>query len=245
FAAIAERVAATQPARVGAIAGDLATVEEMFALKALVASFGSANRDCRQDGAKLDPAGGRGTYIFNPAIAGIDAADVILLVGSNPRREEAVLNARIRKHWWARDLRVGVVGERADLTYSYDYLGAGPETLANLTSAKADFAKVLSEAKRPLVIVGTGALARADGAAVWALAALLAGGNRDEGWNGLAVLHTAASRVGGLDVGFVPGQGGLDTAGMLAPGALDVLFLLGADEVDVPPGAFVVYLGTH
>ncbi len=245
FAAIATRVTAAQPSRIGAIAGDLATVEEMFALKSLVASLGSANFDCRQDGSKLDPAAGRASYIFNPTIAGIEKADAVLIVGSNPRHEAAVLNARIRKRWRQGDLKVGLIGEKVDLTYSYEYLGAGPETLADLAAGTVGFGKVLAEAKRPLVIVGGGALARADGAAILTLAARIAGGARDDGWNGLAVLHTAASRVGGLDLGFVPGKGGLDVAGMTAAGGTDVLFLLGADEVEVPAGAFVIYIGTH
>jgi NADH-quinone oxidoreductase subunit G len=246
FSAIAGRVAATRPERVGAIAGDLAAVEEMFALKSLMTALGSANIDCRQDGARLDPASGRASYIFNATIAGIEQADAILIVGSDPRHEAAVLNARIRKRWRQGDLRIALIGEKVDLTYTYDYLGAGPDTLADLAAGSLSFAKVLAEAKRPLILVGQGALARADGAAVLSLAARIAtNGARDEGWNGLAVLHHAASRVGGLDLGFVPRGRGLDVAGMIAPGALDVLFLLGADEIDIPPGAFVVYQGTH
>ncbi|HZP20199.1 MAG TPA: NADH-quinone oxidoreductase subunit NuoG [Bauldia sp.] len=246
FGAIAEKVRAAKPERIGAIAGDLASVEEMFALKSLLTSLGSPNLDCRQDGAALDPAWGRASYIFNPGIAGIDRADAILIVGSNPRHEAPVLNARIRRRWRQGDLRVAVVGERVDLTYPYEYLGAGPASLGELTGGSAGFGKVLAEAKRPLVIVGQGALSRADGAAVLALAARLAlAGAREEGWNGLAVLHTAAARVGGLDLGFVPGNGGRNAAAMAAPGGMDVLFLLGADEIEVGPGAFVVYLGTH
>ena len=246
FAAIAERIKAARPERIGAIAGDLAAVEEMFALKGLMAALGTANIDCRQDGAMLDPARGRSSYIFNPTIAGLDQADAILIVGSNPRREAAVLNARIRKRWRQGDVRIGVIGENVDLTYTCEYLGAGPETLAEVAAGTVGFGKLLAEAKRPVVIVGQGALQRADGPAVLALAARIAtSGPRDEGWNGLAILHNAAARVGALDLGFVPGQGGLDTAGMTRPEALDVLFLLGADEIDVPAGAFVVYQGTH
>ena len=251
FAAVAARVKAADAKRIGAIAGDLATVEEMYALKALLASLGSVNVDCRQDGTKLDPAKGRASYLFNPTIAGIEEADAILIVGSNPRREAAVLNARIRKRWRQGDVRVGLIGEKADLTYAYDHLGAGPETLADLAAGKGDFAELLAGAKRPLVLVGQGALARPDGEAVLTLAARIAtAGERDEGWNGLAVLHTAASRVGGLDIGFVPGDHGEDVLGMIttaAAGKLDVLFLLGADEIAMNAlgDAFVVYIGSH
>jgi NADH-quinone oxidoreductase subunit G len=134
-----------------------------------------------------------------------------------------------------------------DLTYPYQYLGAGPETLAELAAGRGDFAAAVKQAKKPLVVVGAGALARADGAPVLGLAAkaALGLGAIKEGWNGFSVLHHAASRVGGLDIGFVPGDGGLSAAQMAAPGALDVVFLLGADEIEVAPGAFVIYLGTH
>ena len=242
FAAIAAKVKATTPARIGAIAGDLASVEDMFALKSLMAILGSANVDCRQDGTKLDPAFGRGSYIFNPTVAGLEEADAILIVGSNPRKEAPVLNARIRKRWRMGGVDIAVIGEHADLTYTYQYLGAGAETLGELSAGKG-FAEVLAKAQRPVVIVGQGALLRADGAAVLAACAKLAG-SRD-GWNGLAVLHTAAARVGGLDLGFVPGEGGMDAWAMTRPGALDVIFNLGADEIDIAPGAFVVYQGTH
>ncbi|MCC6736409.1 MAG: NADH-quinone oxidoreductase subunit G [Bauldia sp.] len=251
FGAIASAVRGKQGARIGAIAGDLATAEEMFALKALMHALGSQNIDCRQDGSTLDPAFGRASYVFNPTIAGIDSADAILIVGSDPRHEASVLNARIRKRWRKAELPIGLVGAPVDLTYRYEHIGAGPESLAQLASGEHSFAKVLRAAKRPIVIVGQGALARADGPAVLALAAAIArDGDRDAGWNGLAVLHTAAGRVGGLDVGFVPAAGAhsaIDMVREAGAGALDVLFLLGADEIDTAAlgNAFVVYIGSH
>ncbi|MGO4831336.1 NADH-quinone oxidoreductase subunit NuoG, partial [Rhizobiaceae sp. 2RAB30] len=234
FAAIKDAVARTTPDRIGAIAGDLAAVEEIFALKQLMTSLGSANIDCRQDGAALDPALGRASYVFNPTIDGIEHADALLIIGSNPRFEASVLNARIRKRWRIGNLPVGVIGEIGDTRYAYDQLGAGADTLKGLADGKGSFFDVLKKAERPLIIIGQGALARADGSAVLGLAAKLAQavGAVTEGWNGFAVLHTAASRVGALDLGFVPGEGGKDVAGMM-DGALDVLFLLGADELDM------------
>ena len=247
FAAVAARLTTTSKGRVGAIAGDLASVEEMFALKELLTKLGSANLDCRQDNMAVDPAAGRAAYLFNATIAGIDKADAILIIGSNPRREAAVLNARIRKRWRAAPIAIGMIGERVDLTYPVTYLGAGAETLADLAAGRSDFAKVLKDAKAPLIIVGAGALARHDGAAIAALAAKLATdvGAVKDGWNGYCVLHTAASRVGGLDIGFVPGAGGLKAKEMATVGTLDLLFLLGADEVEIAKGTFVVYIGTH
>src|SRR6202030_234386 len=239
FQAIAARVRVTRPERTGAIAGDLAAIEEMFALQALMERMGVKNLDARQDGSALDPAWGRAAYLFNPTIAGIETADALLIVGANPRREAAVLNARIRKRWRLGNFPIGLIGEHADLTYAYDYLGAGPETLAELAAGRHAFADTLKKAERPLVLVGSGALARPDGAAVAALAAKTAVelGAVKEGWNGFGFLHWAAARPGALDLGFVPGEGGLRAAEMAAAGALDLIFLLGADEIDIPARA--------
>ncbi len=246
FRAIADKLKGANPRRIGALAGDLAAVEEIFALKDLMTRLGVSNLDCRQDGSAIDPKWGRAGYLFNSAITGIDTADALLLVGTNPRREAAVLNARIRKRWrTAKSFPIGLIGTKAPLTYSYDYLGAGADTLADIT--RHSFAEVLRKAERPLVIVGANALARPDGTAVASLAAKAAIdlGAVKEGWNGFSVLHDTASRVGALDLGFVPGEGGLTARQMAASGTLDALFLLGADEIDIAPGAFVIYIGTH
>jgi NADH-quinone oxidoreductase subunit G len=250
FDAIAARVKQSDARRIGAIVGDLAAVEEIFALKDLMTRLGVVNLDCRQDGAALDPKWGRATYLFNATIAGIEKADAVLIVGSNPRREAAVLNSRIRKRWRMGRVPIGVIGQRTDLTYAYDYLGAGPQTLAEVAAGTHEFGRVLKQAEHPLLILGMGALTRPDGAAIAALAAQVSQSAAQQeagaaGWNGYSVLHTAAARVGALDVGFVPGVGGSGVREMAAPGALDVVFLLGADEFDIAPGAFVVYLGTH
>ena len=241
FAAVARKVSAASASRIGAIVGDLATVEEMFALKSLVGKLGSPNIDCRQDGSKLHPKFGRASYLFNSTIAGVEQADAILIIGSNPRHEAAVLNARIRKRWLKGGAPIGVIGPRADLTYHYNYLGAGPETFAQALD------KALEGAAKPMMVVGAGAYARPDGVAVLAslAKAALATGVVKDGWNGFNTLHSAASRVGGLDLGLAPGEGGLDAQAMAKANALDVLINLAADEIDIEPGAFVVYIGTH
>ncbi len=249
----AQKLKAAAPDRIGFIAGDLVGAEEMFALKDLSSRLKVKSIDCRQDGAKLDPWLGRASYLFNATIAGIDKADAILLVGTNPRVEAAVLNARILKRWRQGGLKVGVIGEAVPLTYKYDYLGAGGQTLQEVADGRHSFTEVLKGAQRPLVIVGSGVAARADGAAILGTAARIAAaaveGKDAAGWNPFNVLHTAASRVAGLDLGLVPAKGGLDVAGQLdaaARGKLDVLFLLGADEIDVPVGpTFVIYQGHH
>ncbi|MGI9384239.1 MAG: NADH-quinone oxidoreductase subunit NuoG [Methyloligellaceae bacterium] len=252
FAAIAKRLKGTSAQRVAAISGDLAAAEEMFALKELMQRLGSPNTDCRQDGARHDPGAGRSSYLFNSGIEGIEDADAILLVGTDPRTEASVLNARIRKRWRRGGLAIGLIGAETDLTYAHDYLGAGPETLKELAGGGHAFHKALTEAERPMVILGQAALARADADGILALTAGLAmeTGMVTDGWNGFNVLHTAAARVAGLDLGFVPGEGGLDVAGIVdaaGSGALDVVYLLGADEIDVDGlgNAFVVYQGSH
>ncbi len=245
----AERLTSAKPERIGAIAGDLAAAEEMFALKDLMRRLGVVNLDCRQYGEPLNPRLGRSSYIFNSTINGIEEADVLLIVGSNPRIEAAVLNARILKRWRRGGMKVGLVGEKVDLTYPYEHLGTGPQTLAEIAAGRHSFMQALDEARRPMVIVGSGAIARPDGAAVLSLAAQIALAAMRESlpeWNGFNVLHAAAARVAGLDLGFVPEEGGRDLLGMLS-GDMEVVYLLGADEIDMSAlgDAFVIYQGTH
>jgi NADH-quinone oxidoreductase subunit G len=248
FTAVAERLRGVAGERVGAVAGDLCDAESMAALKDLMAALGSQNLDCRQEGAALDPAR-REFYLFNSPIAGIDEADAILIVGSNPRREAPVLNARIRRRWTHGDCPVAYIAPEADLTYGAVHLGDSPAVLAALARGEGEFAQALQKARRPMIIIGMGALARSDGAAVLAAAWALA---RDVGaltaeWHGFNVLNQAAARVGAMDLGFLPGPGGKDLAAMLG-GGVDLLWLLGADELDtgrIPASTFVVYQGHH
>lgn len=247
FAAVKAAVSRTTPAKIGAVAGDLTSVEEIYALKSLMTKLGSVNIDGRQDGVALDPSNGRASYIFNPTIEGIEQADALLIIGSNPRFEASVLNARIFKRHRHGKFPIGVIGEQADLRYDYTYLGAGSDSLAQLSSGKDKFFDTLKAAKRPLILIGQGALTGDTGAAILAQAASLAnavGAVSDE-WNGFGVLHTAAARVGALDLGFVPGEGGVKALDMA--GEMDVLFLAGADEMDFSNkgSSFVVYIGTH
>ena len=243
FAAVAAKIKAAAPDRIGVIAGDLQDAESMKAVLDLFTALGSPNIDCRQDGSALHPKYGRQSYLFNSTIAGIEQADAIMVIGSNPRKEAAIINARIRKRWLANaPVLIGVVGENADLSYDYNYLGAGADSLAKF----AEHGPIGKD--RPMFIVGAGAVTGEAGAAVLALAAKAAGsmGLVSDGWNGWNVLHAAASRVGGLDMGFVPGEGGKSAVQMVGKGALDVLLLLGADEIDLSASdAFTVYVGSH
>jgi NADH-quinone oxidoreductase subunit G len=242
----AAKIKLAKPERVGILLGDLVSAEEAFALKDLALKLGIANIDCRQDGTPLGEHGGRAGYIFNSSIAGIEEADAIMLIGTNPRLEAPVLNARIRKRILKGGCLVGVVGEQADLTYGYNYLGAGPESLAQFISHPP------ASKQKPMFIIGQGALARPDGAAILAMAQQAAAsiGVIKDGWNGFNILHTAAGRVGALDVCALPGEGGKNTAAMLEAAArneLDVILLAGADEIDTTKlgNAYVIYIGSH
>ena len=233
--------------KIGVIAGDLCSAEEMKAAKDLFGALGVESIDCRQDGAKIG-GGERASYLFNGTIAGIEEADAILLVGTNPRAEAAIINARIRKTWLHNDTQVGVIGEAVDLTYDYEHVGTSSADLAGLKKKRSGFIKALKAAERPMIIVGSGALSGADGAQVLRAAGDLAAsvGAVSEDWNGFCVLHNAASRVAGLDLGFLPGEGGHDVAGMQSA-SMDTVVLMGADELDMGAfgDAFVIYVGSH
>ncbi len=232
--ALAAAAAALGGARkVAGVIGDLAPVEAAFSLKELIEGLGGSV-ECRVDGAKL-PAGNRSAYVGTACIEDIDGAKTIHLIGTNPRLEAPVLNARIRKAW-LNGAEIGLVGEAADLTYDYHHMGDDRAALEALLGKKPG-----RRGEEPsLVIVGQGALRGADGAAVLAAAMQLAEMTGAK----FMVLHTAAARVGAMDVGATT-EGGLDAA---LEGA-DVIWNLGADEIDMPgrPGAgpFVIYQGSH
>jgi NADH-quinone oxidoreductase subunit G len=247
--AIASRMKGVAGERIAAIAGDMADAEAIVALKDLMTALGSAHLECRQDGGLFDPSV-RSGYLFNSTIAGIDQADAFLIVGANPRWEAPIINARIRKRFLMlrENFQAAVIGANLDLTYPTTYLGAGPQTLSDVVADRHGFADILRDAKAPMVILGSGAVARPDGLAIHALARQL--GVMREGWNGFNFLHRAAARVGALDLGFVPGAGGRDLAGILdgaGKGEIEVVYLLAADEFDTAAlgNAFVIYQGHH
>ena len=225
--------------KLAGLVGDLAPVESAYALKALIEGQGGIV-ECRTDGAKL-PAGNRAAYVGTARIEDIDTAEAIMLIGTNPRLEAPVLNARIRKAW-TRGAGIGVVGENVDLTYETMHIGTEPAILNDLL--KRDHSDV--QDKSSIIIVGMGALTRGDGAAILAAAQALAGATK----SGLLILHTAASRVGALDVGAT------NPDAMAAVDKADVIYNLGADEIDIAPrsgseavahekSAFVIYQGSH
>lgn len=248
---VADKLKNTKKERMGAIAGDLCDAESMFALKNLFNTLGSSNLDCRQDGAYYDVSH-RGHYVFNSSIFGIEQADALLIIGSFPRQEAPVLNARIRKRWLSltEAFPIAFLGELPDdPTYKVEALGDDPDILNDLLQVQHSFAETLKTAKRPMIILGHGALVREDAKAIFDTTLALAhqvGAISDE-WNGFNILHHAASRVAGLDLGFVPQKEEQDIASMLK-GGVDLLYLLDADELELstlPPDCFVIYQGHH
>ena len=252
---IHKKIKASKPDRLAAIAGDLIDAESMFALKTLFTKLGSPHLDCRQEGAKLS-ASKRVSYLFNSTIAGIAEADAILLIGTNPRFEAPVLNARIRQNYLRKKTPIALVGAQTDLTYPVRFLGDDAAILTDIAKGRHKFAKILQKAKRPLLILGMGALTRPDSPAILGLCHQIAEstGMVIEGWNGFNVLHHAAGRVAGLDLGFVPQTAGKktgkDVKGILTAAQkkqMDLVWLLGADEIDMDKlkNSFVIYQGHH
>ena len=224
--ALAAVAAAMKGKKVAGLVGDLAPVEAVFSLKQMIEGLGG-HVECRTDGARL-PIGNRSGYVGTGSIEDIDSAKTILLIGTNPRLEAPVLNARIRKAW-VNGATVGLIGQAADLTYDYKHMGTDRAALADLVGR-------VTEKPDTMVIVGQGALSEADGEAVLAHAMAYAQGAGAK----LLILHTAAARVGAMDVGAVT-EGGL----LAATDGAEVIYNLGADEVDIAAGPFVIYQGSH
>src|SRR6267154_4816379 len=247
-----------------AVAGHLADTESLVALKDLINSLGSDNTALDQASGSVSPIAGidvRSNYLFNTTIPGVEQADVILLVGTNPRHEAAVLNSRIRKSWIHTGLEVGLIGERVDTMYGYDYLGQDAKALADFIAGKGEFAKKFAAAKCPLIVVGSTIGEHADGPAVYNALAKFVEKNKSKlvtpEWNGFAVLQRvwlltfiafrtyrpfkAASRAAAYDIGFVPSKKAATTKPKF-------IYLLNADDIDpasIPRDAFVVYQGHH
>jgi len=251
FSALSKIMKKLKGDEMAAIAGDQLDAETMYALKTLFTKLGSPHIDCRQDGAKIS-AKPRVSYLFNSKIAGIDNADAVLIIGSNPRIEAPVLNARIRRRYLENRLPVAHIGVEADLTYPADYLGDEISVLEDILSGKHPFAAQLKQAANPMIILGMGAMRRADGAAILNLCHQIAEAYEvvSADWNGFNMLHLAASRVAGLDMGFVPQKGGKDVSAILKSaqqGEVKLVWLHGADELDTSylSDCTTVYVGHH
>ena len=246
YQAIAKKLKGLDGDKIAAIAGDMTDCESQFALLSLMKKLNSPHTDCRQHGEQLDTKS-RGNYLFNTTIAGIDKADFVLLVGTNPRLEAPIINARIRKRTLATGgLKVALIGEKVDLTYNINYLGHSAGIIEEIQSGKHAICAEIKAAKNPIIIIGEAITTRKDAGALLASLSEIATANNMT-WN---MLHTAAARVGGLDLGFVPGAKGKDVAGILEAaeaGKIEVVYLLGADEIDTAKlkNTFVIYQGHH
>lgn len=245
---VAEKMSG-DPEKIGVMTGDLCDAESMKALKDLSDSLGIKNMDCRQDGSVLGE-GARQSYLFNTTIAGVEEADAILLIGTNPRHEAPLVNTRIRKAWLSGGTEIGVIGEAADLTYDFEHIGTSGADIETFAKSRKGFAKVFKAAKNPVIIVGANAVTGKSGAALLKVVGQLAAKAVRDDWNGFNILHTAASRVAGLDMGFLPRDGAKGTEAILdgaASGEIDTVYLMGADELDTSKleKAFVIYQGHH
>ncbi|XP_030133507.3 NADH-ubiquinone oxidoreductase 75 kDa subunit, mitochondrial [Taeniopygia guttata] len=235
---------------IAAVVGGLVDAEALIALKDLLNRM-NCDTLCTEE---IFPTAGAGTdlrsnYLLNTKIAGVEEADVLLLVGTNPRFEAPLFNARIRKSWLHNDLQVALVGSPVNLTYRYEHLGESPQILQDIASGKHAFSKVLDSAKKPMVVVGSAALQRGDGAAIHAAVSTIAQNARARSgagadWKVMNILHRVASQVAALDLGFKPG---VEAIRKSAP---KVLYLLGADSgcitrEDLPEYCFIIYQGHH
>ena len=237
----ADRIKATAPEKIAAMSGDLSDVESVVALKDLLDGLGVSNYDCRSDGSVFD-ASRRCGYIMNTGIEGIEQADAIVLIGTFPRWEGTMVNARIRKNWFNNRTPIASIGEDLEHTYPVEHLGTGPKALEDLIDGKSAFSKKLKAAKNPMVIVGVGAFQRRDGAAIQARVRDLAETYKivTKDWNGFNVLHTDAGLVGALDVGFVNDTFDMKKAGLV------YLLNVDSDIIDtIPDDSFVIYQGHH
>ena len=244
---LAKRIKKTKAKKIGAIAGDLTDVETMFVVKDYLKALGSYNVDCRQNGSKLSNKN-RAQYTFNTTIKGIEEADHCLLIGCNPRHEATMVNARIRKAYLNNKLSIAVIGNNNNLTYPYKHLGDNPWILKQIADGVHPICTDLKKAKKPMLIFGEHLTTQEDYEAYeYFINKLVNKYNyTSNDWNGYNILHTAASRVGGLDIDFVPNKDGMTTNEILKK--CEVIILFGTDEINlnkINKNAFVIYIGHH
>lgn len=243
---VAKKITSVAPNEIAAVAGGLTDTEALVALKDFLNKIGSENLYTEEkfptDGSGCDL---RSSYLLNSKIAGVEEADLLVLIGTNPRYEAPIFNARIRKAWMHNELDVALIGPELSLTYEYEHLGDSPNLLKDIASGRHEFSKKLAAANRPMIVLGSEALQRPDGAAIHALVQQIAlNCQKSENWKTLNILHRVASQVGALDVGY---KSNPDEMEKLLP---KFLFLFGADEGVItremlPKDCFIVYQGHH
>ena len=240
----------TNPKKIASITGDLVSIESIYSIKKLMDSIKSPNTECRQDGSKIN--GGREKWLFNSKLSGIDVSDGCLLIGTNPRIEAALINSRIVRKSKEKNYSIGLLGNKSELNYNYDYLGDDPSIIYDLIDNKSPFCEKLSEMNKPIMIIGQGALKGDEGEDYLNLCIELANKYNflKNDWNGFNVLHTAASRPGAMEIDFLPKEIGKDLDQIIdgyKKGDISTLFLLGADEIEISEktDCFVIYQGHH
>ena len=251
FSKIKDKLLESEKNKIACLIGDLVDVEAAYSLKTLFKKFDVDNLDCRIDGAEIGEQG-RAGYIFNSEIKGIEDSDALLIVGSNPRLEAAVLNARIRKRYLMGNFPIGLIGEKVDLKYPYKHLGSSSLDIEKLKNKNNEFSLKLLNAQKPMIIVGMGAFTNDNGSVILnelrELAEYL--GVVKKEWNGFNILQTSAGRTGALDIGFIPSKKGLNAKQIFSKGDegdLSFIWLMGVDNKDVLKlkKPFVVYQGHH
>ncbi len=247
---VAEKMNNAKPEEIAALAGNLSDLESMFLLKKLMKQIGSENLDCRPEDLHIDNKHGRSSYLFNSSIAGIESADVCLIIGANPRFEASILGARLRKRFLQGNFKIASIGLLDDQTYAIENLGLDISILNDILHDKHEFCKILKNAKNPMIILGEEALKSHEHMLGICAAIAEKFGVISGQWNGFNILHQAASRVGGLDLDFLPGAKGKSTKEIISAckyGSIKVLYLLGSDEIDLSDleETFIIYQGHH
>jgi len=249
---ISKKISRLKGKEIGAIIGDMADAESIMVLKDIMKHFDSPNMDCLPDGIHMDIKN-RSSYLFNTTIAGIEESDLCLIIGSDPRHEATMVNARLKKRSMVGGFKVFSVGNSVDLTYPVQHLGADVSILEEIAKGKHKISSALKAAKKPMMIVGYGALSRNDSPAILKLCDKILSQYKfiQKDWNGFNVIHTAASTVAALDLKFVPQLGGMDAKNIInsvVNNDLKFLYLLGADGIstaNIKNKSFIVYQGHH
>ena len=245
-----EKISNSKSEKISALSGDLADIESIYALKKLMKNIGSDNFDCRQDGSRI--SGPPERWLFNSTFNGIEDSDGCLIIGSDIRKEAPLLNSRLLRKSRDDEYKIGVIGFNNDLTFDFNFLGENPSIVEDILIENNNFCNDLSSMKKPLMILGQGALIGKGAQNFQNICIELAYKFNfiNNHWNGFNVLHSAASRAGAMSIGFFPSGKGMITEEIISNynnKKLDLLYLLGADELNLEMNddCFVIYQGHH
>jgi NADH-quinone oxidoreductase subunit G len=247
FEEIATKLQSLKAEEIAGLTGEVSSAEEIFALKKLLENLGVKNFDCRLNDEKLS-SNNRASYLFNTSIAGIEEADACLIIGANPRLDAPILNARIRKRFLSKKLKIAAIGVDANLTYKYENLGSDAKILADILSDKNDFSKVLKSAKKPMLILGSDAISGENGEAILAQAKKIADQFNmiQDDFNGFNFLAKSTGLINGLEVGF-DSSSAKEILTKCKEDKIKAVILHSVDDIDFSnfKNTFVIYIGTH